>query len=233
VTAVDVLRRGLSGHQYPALCALSDGPQGLAAQYPSMQDFVFTCGPGTMGNAGHSNALWTFLMPFSRFFSHYSGQIYKIDETLPRAPDEATLHRVFQRTVQRVFDREYFGILCNALSSCAFTFGLFSQDGQGEQLDDSDLLVRTLAEYGVHTSRENLMWFAQAFWAQSIDLKQQYGWRPPTAQDLPRRVYEGLQLVLEQPVAELARWMDLLIDEWKTQAQAVLNKFGYETDWLA
>jgi hypothetical protein len=30
-----------------------------------------------------SDALWTFLMPFSRFFSHYSGQIYKIDEPLP------------------------------------------------------------------------------------------------------------------------------------------------------
>jgi aldehyde:ferredoxin oxidoreductase len=232
VTAVSMLRRGVNDLQHPALRALSDGPQGLTAQYPAMQDFVFTCGPGTMGNAGHSNALWTFLMPFSRFFSHYSGQIYKIDEALPSIPDDAALRRVFQRTVRRMFDREYFGILCNALSCCAFTFGVFSQDGQGEQLDDSDLLVRTLAEYGVHTSRENLMWFAQAFWAQSIDLKRQYGWRPPTAQDLPRRVYEGLQLVLEQPVAELTRWMALLIDVWRAQAEAVMGKFGYETDWL-
>ncbi|MCJ7548536.1 MAG: hypothetical protein MUQ30_02515 [Anaerolineae bacterium] len=232
VAAVDVLRGGLNGPQYPALRALGEGPQGLAAQYPTMQDLVFTCGPGTMGNAGHSNALWNFLMPFSRFFSHYSGQIYKIDEALPPTPDDAALRRVFQRTVERMFNREYFGILCNALSSCAFTFGLFSQDGQGEQLDDSDLLVRTLAQYGVHTSREDLMWFAQAFWAQSIDLKRQYGWRPPTAHDLPRRVYEGLQLVLAQPIAELTRWMDLLIDEWRTQAEAVMSKFGYETGWL-
>ena len=232
VTAVDVLRKGIHGNRYPALRALGNGPQGLAVRYPAMQNLVFTCGSGTMGNAGHSNALWTFLMPFSRFFSHYAGKIYKIDEVLPPIPDDIALHSVFQRTVKRMFDREYFGILCNALSCCAFTFVIFSQDGQGERLDDSELLVRTLAEYGINTSYENLMWFAQAFWAQSIDLKRQYGWRPPTAQDLPLRIYEGLELVLEQPVSELIRWMDLLIAEWKKHAASVMNRFGYDTSWF-
>ena len=124
-------------------------------------------------------------------------------------------------------------ILCNALSCCAFTFVVFTQDGKGERLDDGDLLVRTLAAYGVHTTRDDLMWFAQAFWAQSIAFKAQHGWRPPTAHDLPQRVYEGLALALEQPEAELARWMELLIDEWKTMARHVLSKFGYELSWLA
>ena len=62
-----------------------------------MQDILFTGGKKTLGNAGHSNALWTFLMPFSRFFSHYSGQIYKLDETLPPNPDDGALRRVFRR----------------------------------------------------------------------------------------------------------------------------------------
>jgi aldehyde:ferredoxin oxidoreductase len=170
-------------------------------------------------------------MPFSRFFSHYSGQIYKIDETLPSPPDDDALRAVFERVVARMFDREYFGILCNALSNCAFTFVIFSQDGNGEQLDDADLLVRTLAEYGIRTTRDDLMWFAQAFWAQSIDLKQQYGWRPPAAADLPQRVYEGLSLVMDQPVSELMRWMDMLIGVWQAHAAKVLARYGYEAAW--
>jgi hypothetical protein len=205
-----------------------------------MADFVFTCGQGTLGNAGHCNALWTFLMPFSRFFGHYSGQIYKIEETLPDVPadgpedrpTDGALRSVFQRVVARMLDREYYGILCNALSNCAFTFVLYSQDGEGERLDDSDLLVRTLAQYGIHTTREDLMWFAQAFWAQSIELKRQHGWRPPRASDLPRRVYEGLSHVLDQSPEELARWMDLLIDEWKVQAREMLTRYGYDATWL-
>jgi aldehyde:ferredoxin oxidoreductase len=232
VCAVKALKSGLEDHLYPALRALGNGPQGLVELYPSMQNIVFTCGSGTMGNAGHSNALWTFLMPFSRYFSHYAGKIYRIDVALPPTPDDIALHNVFQRTVKRMFDREYFGILGNALSCCAFTFVIFSQDGQGERLDDSELLVRILAEYGIQTSKENLMWFAQAFWAQSIDLKRQYGWRPPSAQDLPLRVYEGLELVLKQSVPELMRWMDLLIAEWKAQAASVMHRFGYDTSWL-
>jgi aldehyde:ferredoxin oxidoreductase len=242
VIAVDLLRQGLgttpgvgttpgADEDYPALAALGDGPQALAARYPAMQDIVYTCGQGTLGNAGHSNALWTFLMPFSRFFSHYSGQIYKIDEDLPTSPDDEALRTAFERVVARMLDREYFGILCNALSNCAFTFVVFSQDGKGEQLDDADLLVRTLTEYGIHTTREDLMWFAQAFWAQSIDLKRQYGWRPPAAADLPQRVYEGLSLVMGRPVSELMRWMDMLIDVWRAQAAQVLARFGYQAGW--
>lgn len=232
VTAVDLLRQGVDGDRFPALRAVGDGPQALAVRYPEMQEIVYTCGKGTMGNAGHSNALWTFLMPFSRFYGHYSGQIYKIDEQLPDNPDDDALRRVFRRVIGRMFDREFLGILCNALSCCAFTFVVFSQDGQGERLDDADLLVRILAQYGVRTTREDLLWFAQAFWAQSIDLKVQHGWRPPTAADLPRRTYEGLQVALEQPVDTLQRWMDVLIEEWKLQAQDTLTKFGYETEWL-
>lgn len=195
-------------------------------------DLVFTCGPRTLGNAGHSNALWTFLMPFSRFFSHYAGQIYKIDEWLPADPDDETLRRCFRRVIERMVDRECFGILCNALSCCAFTFAVYSQDGEGERLDDSDLLVHTLAEYGIQTTREDLTWFAQAFLAQSLDLKVQYGWRPPAADDVPGRVYEGLGLALGTAPDRLRRWMGLLIAEWKVQAGELLGKFGYETAWL-
>ena len=86
-------------------------------------------------------------------------------------------------------------------------------------------LIKLLADgYGLFT------WNS---YGESIDLKRQYGWRPPTAQDLPSRVYDGLQLVPAQPIAELMRWMDLLIDEWTTQAEAVMSKFGYETGRLA
>jgi aldehyde:ferredoxin oxidoreductase len=230
--ALDLLRRGVDGDRYPALRAIADGAQALAARYPLVQEIAFTCGRGTMANAGHSNALWTFLMPFSRFFGHYAGQIYKIDEQLPADPDDEALHRTFERVVCRMLDREAFGILCNALSCCAFTFVVFSQGGEGERLDDTDLLVRTLHQYGIHTSREELLWFAQAFWAQSIDLKAQHGWRPPSAADLPRRVYEGLALVLERPVAELMHWMDMLIEVWMDHARERLQKFGYDATWL-
>ncbi len=232
VSAVDLLRRGIDPERYPALRAVGDGPQALAARYPAAQEIVFTCGRGTMANAGHSNALWTFLMPFSRFFGHYSGQIYKIEEQLPASPDDEALRRTFERVVARMFDREFLSIVCNALSSCAFTFVIFSQDGAGERLDDTDLLARTLQQYGIRTSHEELLWFAQAFWAQSIDLKAQYGWRPPAAADLPERVYQGLSTVLEQPVPELMRWMDLLIAVWVQHARRLLHKFGYETEWL-
>lgn len=238
VTAVRLLRQGIDGQRYPALRAIGDGPEALARLYPAtssrpgMRDVVFTCGPQTMGNAGHCNALWTFLMPFSRFFSHYSGQIYKIEERLPADPDDETLHRCFRRVVARMLDRECFGILCNALSCCAFTFAVYSQNGEGERLDDSDLLVHTLAEYGIHTTREDLTWFAQAFLAQSLDLKARYRWRPPTADDLPGRVYEALGLVLAAAPDELRRWMGVLIAEWKAQAKELLGKFGYETAWL-
>ena len=232
VTAIELLRVGVDGDAYPALRAIGDGPQALAQRYPATSDIVYTCGKGTMGNAGHSNALWTFMMPFSRYFGHYSGQIYKIDEHVMQDPDDESLRRLFGRVVSRMLDREVFGILCNALSCCAFTFVIFGEGGQGEELDQSDLLVRTLHQYGIRTTREDLLWFAQAFWAQSMDLKARYGWRPPRASGLPRRVFEGLSLVLEQPPDELQRWMDMLIAEWKRQAEQMLLKFGYDPAWL-
>ena len=232
VLAVSHLRQGVDATRYPALRAIGDGPQALAKRYPGMQELVYTGGRGTMGNAGHSNALWTFLMPFSRFFSHYSGQIYKIDEAMPEEPGGQALRAVFARVIARMLDRECFGILCNALSCCAFTFVVFSQDGQGGCLDDEDLLVSVLSEYGIHVTRDDLIWFAQAFWAQSVDLKARYGWRPPAAADMPYRIFEGLQPVLGRPPEELMRWMDVLIAEWRAQAGEMLSKFGYDTAWL-
>jgi aldehyde:ferredoxin oxidoreductase len=232
VAAVQELARGADG--YPALRAIGDGPQALARRYPALQDLVFTCGQGTLGNPGHANALWTFLMPFSRYFGHYSGQIYKIDAGLPAgpSPDEAQVRALFERVVARMYNRELFGILCNALSCCAFTFVVYSQDGEGERLDDGDLLVRTLAHYGIHTTRAELTWFAQAFWAQSIQLKADHGWRPPRAADLPRRVYEALSTALGRPPKELEQWMEWLIEAWLDLAREKLARFGYDTAWL-
>jgi aldehyde:ferredoxin oxidoreductase len=230
VAAVAWLQRG--AEEYPALRAVGDGPQALARLYPAMQEVVFTCGQGTLGNPGHANALWTFAMAFSRFFGHYSGQIYKIDEALPDVLDEAHLRALFRRVVARMYDRELYSILCNALSCCAFTFVIYSQDGLGEALDEDDLLVRTLAQYGIRTTRAELTWFAQAFWAQSIQFKAEHGWRPPRAHDLPRRVYQALSLALGQPPEELARWMDWLIEAWVDLARAKLARFGYDPAWL-
>jgi len=144
VQAVAMLRSGQAA-EYPALRAVGDGPQALAQAYPPMQDVVFTSGKGTLGNAGHCNALWTFLMPFSRFFGHYVGQYYKVDEELPSpGSDQAAYRACFERVVGRLLRREFFWLLANALSMCAFTFVIFSQDGEGERLDDDDLLVRLL-----------------------------------------------------------------------------------------
>jgi aldehyde:ferredoxin oxidoreductase len=231
VQAVEMLRSGQAA-EYPALRAVGDGPQALAERYPPMQDIVFTSGRGTLGNAGHCNALWTFLMPFSRFFGHYVGQFYKVDEELPPSgSSEEAYHACFERVVHRLLKREFFWLLANALSQCAFTFIVFSQDGKGERLSDDDLLVRLLRNYGIHTTRADLNWFGQAFWAQSIDLKHRFGWRPPSATDFPRRVYEALSLALNRPPDELQTLMDLLIGEWKRQAGEVLTRFGYEVPW--
>jgi aldehyde:ferredoxin oxidoreductase len=231
VQAVEMLRSGQAA-EYPALRLVGDGPQALAERYPPMQDIVFTGGKGTLGNPGHCNALWTFLMPFSRFFGHYSGQFYKVEDELPPpgSGQEAYL-ACFERIVRRLLAREFFWLLANALSQCAFTFVIFSQDGKGERLGDGDLLVRLLRYYGIQTTRADLIWFSQAFWAQSIDLKCRFGWRPPAAADFPRRVYEGLSLALDRSPDELQKLMDLLIGEWKRQAGEVLARFGYEVLW--
>jgi hypothetical protein len=177
-------------------------------------------------------------MPFSRFFSHYSGQIYKIDEPLPPpGSDEAAYRACFERVVQRMLQKEFFWVLCNALSMCAFTFVIFSQDGEGERLGDDDgrsssaSLVRLLRNYSIRTTRADLEWFAQAFWAQSIDLKCQFGWQPPAAEDFPKRVYEALSLALEHSPEELQSLMKMLIGEWKWQAGEVMARFGYEMTW--
>jgi len=231
VQAVAALRSGQAA-EYPALRAVADGPQALAERYPPMQDIVFTGGKGTLGNAGHCNTLWTFLMPFSRFFGHYVGQFYKVDEELPPPGSDQEAYRAcFERVVARLLAREFFWLLANALSMCAFTFVIFSQDGKGERLSDDDLLVRTLRNYGIHTTRADLEWFAQVFWAQSVGLKWKFGWRPPSAADFPRRVYEALSLALDRPPDELQALMDLLIGEWKRQAGEVLARFGYEVRW--
>ncbi len=231
VQAVEMLRSGEAVH-YPALRAVGDGPQALAERYPAMQDLVFTCGRGTPGNAGHCNKLWTFMMPFSRFFGHYVGQFYKIEEDLPPpGSDEAAYRACFEHVVRRMLRREFFWILCNALSQCAFTFVIFSQDGAGERLSDDHMLVRLLRHYGINTTQADLEWFAQAFWAQSIDLKCRFGWRPPTAADFPRRVYEALSLALNRPVEELQTLMGMLIEEWKRQAAEILARFGYQAGW--
>jgi aldehyde:ferredoxin oxidoreductase len=211
----------------PALRALGNGPQALAELYPPVQDSLFTSGPGTLGNAGHANRLWTFLMPFSRFFGHYSGQLYKIEGELPANLGSEETQALFERVVGEALQREFYGALCNALSLCAFTAVVFSQAGQGVTLDEDNLLVRTLACYGIEASRVDLEWFAEAFWAQSIALKVECGWQPPAGSDLPERVFEALSLALERPATELRALYGQLIGEWKRQAREVLCKYGY------
>jgi aldehyde:ferredoxin oxidoreductase len=207
---------------------VGDGPQALAERYPEIQDILFTSGPGTLGNAGHANRLWTFMMPFSRFFGHYVGQLYKIEEELPPTAGPDAIQPIFERVIRQALQREFYGVLCNAVSACAFTFAMFSQDCKGVELDDSDLLVRTLNCYGIEVCREELQWFAEAFWARSIAFKLECGWRPPEAADLPVRVHETLSKTLDRPVAEVIALMEQLIDEWKRQAGELLYRYGLD-----
>jgi aldehyde:ferredoxin oxidoreductase len=231
VQAVTSLRSG-QATEFPALRAIGDGPQALAEVYPEMKGLVFTGGKGTLGNPGHCNALWTFLMPFSRFFGHYVGQFYKVEEELPPpgSPEEH-YRECFERVIDRLLKREFFWLIANSLSQCAFTFVIFSQDAAGEQLSADGLLIRLLSKYGIETTRADLEWFAQAFWAQSIDLKCQHGWKPPAPGDFPRRVYEALAAPLGRPPEELERLMGMLIEEWKRQAGEILSRFGYQKTW--
>ncbi|MFN2282788.1 MAG: aldehyde ferredoxin oxidoreductase C-terminal domain-containing protein [Anaerolineae bacterium] len=225
--AAQVVASLREGTAYPALRALGGGPQALAEAYPALHDVVFTSGKGTLGNPGHANALWTFLMPFSRFFSHYSGQIYKVPGELKPDLTPAETQSLFEQVIAEMLKRETFGCLGNALSLCAFTFVVFSKDGAGVELD-GDLLTHTLALYGIDVHREDLLWFAEAFWAQSIALKVTHGWQPPRADDFPVRVFEALSQTLDWPVDGLRGLMDQLITEWKRQAGALLEKYGYE-----
>ena len=218
-------------HEYQAIRCLGDGPQALVEAYPEMRDSVFTCGANTLGNAGHCNKLWTFLMPFSRFFSHYSGQIYKVSGDIPENPDPDALQQLFSRVIQEMFQREYFSILCNALSCCAFGFIIFTEGGAGVELSRDDLLVDVLSFYGIETSREELMRFAQNFWAQSIELKIKHGWEPPGANQFPYRIFEAVSQAISQPPERCKEMMDLLIDEWKRRAKQTMSRYGYEAPW--
>lgn len=216
----------------PAIAAIGAGPQGLVHQYPGMKDVVFTCGEDTLANPGHCNALWTFMMPFSRFFGHYVGQIYKITGELPPTGSTSeTIRSLFKDIVRRMLIRERFWLLCNAFSLCAFTFGIFSEDGKGYELRRDGLLADLLRHYGIYLSDDHLTSFSRAFWAQSIALKCQYGWRPPSASDFPERVYTALSITLNRPPSELESWMDCLIEAWKEQAAEELKYSGYSVEW--
>jgi aldehyde:ferredoxin oxidoreductase len=230
-TASRVVMALRQGDQAPALQVLGDGPEGLAHRYPALRDVVFSSGAGTLANPGHGNALWTFLMPFSRFFGHYSGQIYKVPGELRPEMSASEVEVLFAEVVRRMLEREFFGCLGNALSNCAFTFVIFSEGGTGERLDSSGLLARTLAYYGLEVDELDLLWFAQAFWARSMALKVTYGWRPPTAATYPDRVYELLGQVLQRPAGVVRELMESLIVEWGRQAGEVLGRFGYQAPW--
>jgi len=170
-------------------------------------------------------------MPFSRFFGHYSGQIYKIAGEIPPGADEDEVRRLFHQVICEMLQRECFSVLCNSLSCCAFVFAIYTEGGEGVRVDPSGPLLSILRHYGIHASCEDLMWFAQAFWAQSVAFKLQRGWRPPLPQDYPYTVYEALSLILHQPPRELQRLMGLLVEEWKHQAERVMRKLGYEPRW--
>lgn len=226
----EVLKIMESGNNmYPAIRFLGDGPQALASAYPGMQDIVFTCGKGTLGNAGHSNKLWTFLMPFSRFFGHYSGQIYKIPGNIPSETDD--LSKLFSKVINEMFQREYFSILCNSLSCCAFGFVIFTKDGNGVELSNDNLLVDVLRFYGIETTRDELIRFAENFWAQSLELKLRYGWKPLRADDFPYRVYSAVSQAISHPPEKCKEMMDILIEEWKKQAKYTMIKYGYTVPW--
>jgi len=222
--AVQLLRKGTT---YPALRAVADGPEAVGERYPGARDVLFTCGRATLGNAGHANKLWTFLMPFSRFFGHYSGQIYKIAGEIPQRASDEEIRGLFHRVISEMLRREYVSVLCNALSCCAFVFAIYTEAGQGVRIDALGPLLPILRHYRIEATYEDLMWFAQAFWAQSIAFKLECGWCSPSPKAYPRRVYEALSLALDRPVEELQRLMGLLIEEWRYQAGKVLEKFGY------
>jgi len=93
------------------------------------------------------------------------------------------------------------------------------------------LLIDMLGQYGIETDRLDLEWFAQAFWAQSMAFKGKLGWRPPTADEMPERIYEMLSSVLGHSPEALRALMDQLIAEWRRQAGDVMARFGYEPDW--
>lgn len=221
--------RTREAEKYPALTAAASGPQVMADIYTELKDIVFTGGKQTIGNAGHCNALWTFLMPLGRFFSHYAGQFYKIDEKLPDPGSSDEEYKIiFKRAIRQLLDKEFYCLLGNVLSHCGFTFVAFSEGGKNKQLCKEDLLVRLIQAYGYQINKPDLVWFGQAFWAQSILFKLECGWEIPTADDFPDRIYESLAIKLKHSPEELKKLMGILIDEWRTQATDILYHMGYD-----
>ncbi|MBN1249894.1 MAG: hypothetical protein JXC32_19685 [Anaerolineae bacterium] len=214
-----------------AVRALADGPEGLVSAYPPLKDIVFNSGPGTLANPGHANALWTFLMPFSRFFGHYSGQIYKIEGDLATDMSLEEIRALFDHVIATMLRHEALICIGNALSTCAFTFVIYTEEGLGERLGGQGLLSRTLAHYGLDVHDQDLLWFGRAFLAQSIALKLAYGWRPPRAEDFPKRVLRVLSEVLGRPQNDVARLLDLLIETWLSQAGELLRAYGHQVPW--
>lgn len=225
---VQVLRDGAA--DYPAIRALGAGPNGLVELYPPMKDHVFTCGPRTLGNAGHCNKLWTFLMPFSRFFSHYSGQIYKIDEDLPAGVSDDDARKVFRRVIERMLAREAISVISNALSMCSFVFVIFTKDGDGETLD-TGLLADVLELFGIDVSSEEAQRQAMAFIAQSMQFRQETGWSPPLVADYPNRIFEGVSQVTGDSPERCRELFELLVDEWRNSMRALMAENGYEASW--
>jgi hypothetical protein len=78
---------------------------------------------------------------------------------------------------------------------------------------------------------QDLLWFGQAFLAQSLVLKAAHGWIPPNISDYPSRVLTLLADVLSLPQEEVGRLLGLLIDIWKRQAGELLSAFGHEVPW--
>jgi len=153
-------------------------------------------------------------MPLSHFFSHYSGQIYKIDEDLPADATDDEARKVFARVVQRMLKREMICAAANSFSFCAFVFAIFTKEGKGEEFDRS-LLAEVLDLYGIGLSADELLKRAETLLEQSVQLRQEMGWQPPAPSDYPRRVFEALSKVMGQPVERCAELFGLLIDEWK------------------
>lgn len=229
--AAQVVSALRTGNVSPAVRVLGDGAQALAERYPALQPHVFTSGSNTLANPGHANALWTFMMAFSRFFSHYSGQIYKIPGSLDEVRTVSERRSLFRRVVRDMIQREIHLCLGNTLSLCGFTFVIFSEDGDGQNLASDDLLRRTLSLYGIDLQTSDLVWYAQSYWAQSIKMKTDAGWTPPTASEIPNCVYALLAQSLDRSEDTLTMMMGELIHEWKHQAGSILRFHGHEVPW--
>ena len=176
--------------------------------------------------------MWTFLMPFSRFFGHYSGQIYKIDEKLPPDPTGEEAREVYRRVIRKMIARELFCIVGNALSLCAFVANIFSEGGNGEELN-APLLEEVLDLYGIELSAEEIRRRAEAFLARSIQFKSELGWRPPTVADYPERIFEAVSRSIGESESRCKQVFGLLIEEWKAQMGDLLRANGVDPAWQA